>query len=134
MKKESQLKILCGLAMALALALMIGEAIRSWGMGRPFIAWFDDYILGLVLILGAYKTWKSPKNIKYLTAGWGMSFAALSMSYSGKMLNPSKDLHSNLSFNILTSLLLLAFTVSFVGLIWSLIVDFSEVKQKHHDN
>lgn len=128
MNKSLQLKMIYGLAITLGLALMVGESIRSYGIGRPFIHWFDDFILAIFLFIGVFKTVQSVKNIKYLSAAWSISFVVLYMSYSRKANNPSIDMRSNLSSGVLTNLLLLAVIVSVVGLLWTLLVDFSKVE------
>lgn len=113
------------LAVGLGLALMIGESIRSWGMGRPFMSWFDDFILAFFLCAAVLLFRRNPKNAKFLTAAWGINLAMIYISYTSKVLNPEMNIHSTLSFDLLTNLLLTALIVSIIGLIWTLLVDFS---------
>lgn len=112
--------------MALGLALMIGESIRSFGMGRPFLNWFDDFIMAFFLFLGVYKTRRNVHNIKYLSAAFAFNLGLLLLSYSSKISNPARDIHSTMSYEILTTLLLIATITSFIGMIWTLSVNFSK--------
>jgi hypothetical protein len=41
------------LAVTIAAIAMIGEALRSWGVDRPWLAILDDYIVGALLLVGA---------------------------------------------------------------------------------
>lgn len=60
------------------------ESIRRWHQIPDlhyFFAWFDDYIIGIFLLVGAWKTYKSPiKGQKWLIAAWayavGIAFSS----------------------------------------------------------
>ena len=47
------MKLLRIAAILLGLSLIIGEAYRSWGVGRPIAFWMDDMIMGGLLIVAA---------------------------------------------------------------------------------
>ena len=46
------------------------------------------------------------------------------MSYLSKVLNPEDAIYSNVSFDVLTSMLLVALVLSFISMVWTLVVDF----------
>ncbi len=68
------------LAVMIGVTLALGEAIRSWGAGRPWASWLDDQILGALLIYG---TWRSATARGRLTlaAGWGFACGLLYPSF-----------------------------------------------------
>ena len=133
MKPLKQRLILVWIAVIFGLALMVGESVRSFGQGRPFFAWFDDFIIAFFLFYAAYMASRSPKNIKFLSAAFGICFAGLSMSYLSKIFNPTEAIYSNVSFQLLTALLLIALLASLTCMIWTLAVDFGDQVSEHED-
>lgn len=50
-----------------------------------FFSWFDDYILGVVLLIAAYLVKKKIKDsISFLIAAWGFVSGALFLSFLGQ--------------------------------------------------
>ena len=122
--KRRQRQVLAAMTVTLGLALTLGESIRSYGQGRPFVAWFDDFVVSFFLFFSAWKALRHPRNIKFLSAVFAGCATGMTMSYLGKILRPDGDINSNLSFALLTNLLLAAILFSLVGMIWTLSVDF----------
>ena len=69
------------LAIVLGLAAPLLETIRRWHTWQDDpLAFFDDYILGFLLLYGAWRITKNADNgRKYLVAGWGF---ALGLAYA----------------------------------------------------
>lgn len=111
----------------LALSLMIGEAIRTWGTGRPFAFWFDDYWTGGLLLAGAILMARpTPFRSHLFVAGWAACTGMIYVSFFGKIFDPASADGGNLDLGFLTILIGLAFVTALLGLIWSL----KEVAQK----
>lgn len=124
--RKKQRVALSAFAVVLGAVLVLGETYRSFGQGRPFFNWFDDYIVGFFLFLGAYKTFQSARKVKFLSAAFAICATGTAMSYFSKILNPDQAIHSNVSFSILTNLLLIVFVTSSAGMFWTLAVDFQD--------
>ena len=75
------------------LAVVIGtitpllETIRRWSTWRHDpMSFFDDFILGGLLLYGAWRVTKSPgEGQKYLSAAWGFAAAMAFMSLNFQM-------------------------------------------------
>ena len=53
---------------------------------NTFFTWFDDYILGAILLFAAYMVFKNKINsIAYLIAAWGIGTGALFLSFLGQL-------------------------------------------------
>jgi hypothetical protein len=111
------MKIVPLFAILLGLSLMIGEAWRSWGAGRPVYAWMDDMIMGGGLVLAAilYKS-DSSARLALLGGAWGANAGMLYGSFFGKVFNPERADAGNWDLGVLTGLIGLAFAVSLAGL------------------
>jgi hypothetical protein len=109
------------LAIILAIGLMLGEVIRSWGKIRNVFSILDDFIFGFVLIFGAILTLKKVKlGYPILIAGWASCFGMTYGSFFNKIINLKADFQSNINNDFLTFLVGLAFITSIIGLIWSI--------------
>ena len=54
--------------------------------------WFDDYILGAVLLAAALYVWRGKENAtEYLIAAWGIAAGALALSLLGQLDGYFKD-------------------------------------------
>ncbi|MBK7284825.1 MAG: hypothetical protein IPI83_10990 [Sphingomonadales bacterium] len=74
-------------AIFVALTLMLGEAYRSWGAGRPIYAWIDDQFMGAALIAGAILMSRpSPRRHAFFAAAWAFNVGMLYPSFFGKAL------------------------------------------------
>ncbi len=110
------------LGAGLALSLMIGEVIRSWGAGRPIMFVLDDFFMGGLLLIGAILM-ASPSRIRWgvFVAGWASCAGMMYGSFFGKVFDPASANSGNLDLGLLTALIGVAFAVSLVGLWGSLI-------------
>ena len=105
------------LGAGLALSLMIGEAIRSWGVGRPIMFVLDDFFMGGLLLLGAILMAKPTlSRWAVFVAGWGSCAGMLYGSFFGKVFDPASSNSGNIDLGVLTALIGVAFVVSLVGL------------------
>ena len=73
------------MAFAMGVFLPVAETIKRIHQildYREFFSWFDDYMLGAILLWSAYKVFNKHKNsVAYLIAAWGMGTGALSLSF-----------------------------------------------------
>ena len=85
---SDSLKTSAKMALGLGLFLPIAETIRRVNQildYREFFNWFDDYMLGAILVWAAYLTLKGVKNaVAYLIAAWGVATGALFLSFLGQ--------------------------------------------------
>ena len=72
------------LAFAIGVLVPFAETVRRRAQlldPQYFIYWFDDYILGAVLLFAAWKAKRNPMDgQKYLSAAWGLATGALFLS------------------------------------------------------
>ena len=110
------------LGAGLALSLMIGEVIRSWGVGRPIMFVLDDFFMGGLLLAGAILMAR-PTRTRWavFVAGWAACAGMLYGSFFGKVFDPASSNSGNFDLGVLTALIGLAFVVSLVGLAASII-------------
>ena len=77
------------LAFIIGALIPIAETIRRRNQLlqlQHFIYWFDDYILGAVLLFAAWKAKQNPLDgQKYLSAAWGLATGALFLSTLGQV-------------------------------------------------
>ena len=76
------------MAFAMGIFLPLAETVRRINQilnREEFFHWFDDYILGFLLLLAAYSALKGKKNaVSYLIAVWGICTGALFLSFLGQ--------------------------------------------------
>jgi len=76
------------MAAMLGLFLPIAETVRRINQildYREFFSWFDDYILGAILLWSAYLVFKERRNsVAYLIAAWGIAAGSLFLSFLGQ--------------------------------------------------
>lgn len=110
------------LGAGLALSLMIGEVIRSWGVGRPIMFVLDDFFVGGLLLAGAVLMAR-PTRTRWavFVAGWGACAGMLYGSFFGKVFDPASANSGNFELGVLTALIGVAFVVSLVGLASSIV-------------
>ena len=122
-----RLGLLRFLGTGLALSLMIGEVIRSWGVGRPIMFVLDDFFMGGLLLAGAILMVR-PTRTRWaiFVAGWGACAGMLYGSFFGKVFDPASSNSGNFDLGVLTVLIGLAFVVSLVGLAASIMWKPSE--------
>lgn len=76
------------LAIAMGIFLPLAETVRRsnqlFDLTR-FFNWFDDYVLGIILLISAYLVRKkSPHSNSLLIAAWGFAAGALFLSFLGQ--------------------------------------------------
>ena len=116
------LKLNTVVAVILGIALAVGESIRRFGTEffLPFL--LDDYIMCVLLILGAWHTHRSAfKDLRFLLAGWSFTCGMLYLSFFANlekyMNNPSSP---GISAPIWVILIFTAFATSVFGAIATL--------------
>ncbi|MDB5472459.1 MAG: hypothetical protein JWR84_4019 [Caulobacter sp.] len=111
------------IAVIQALSLILGETWRSWGAGRPLVFVVDDYLIGGLLLLGAwFMRTDSLRNRALFAAGWGANAGMIYGSFFGKLIDPASSNPGNFDMGPLTGLLGLAFFVSVAGMIAAIIL------------
>lgn len=72
------------LAFIIGILVPVAETIRRRNQllqVQHFIYWFDDYILGAILLFAAWKAKQNPlEGQKYLSAAWGLATGGLFLS------------------------------------------------------
>ena len=124
------MKLLRVIAILGALGLMLGEAYRSWGVGRPVAFWMDDMLAGGVLIASAILVARpTVARRAFFTGAWGIGVGMLYGSFFGKLFAPQEANPGNLDLGLLTALVGFAFIVSVVGMIASILLPTNQVDQ-----
>jgi hypothetical protein len=109
-------------AILLALSLIIGEAYRSWGAGRPVMFWMDDMMMGAMLIAAALLVRQDTHRRRaFFTAAWGVNAGMLYPSFFGKLLTPAESNPGNFDLGLLTVLVGLAFASALIGMVLSIL-------------
>ena len=122
------MKLNAFLGIILALGLMIGEIIRSWGKNRHWLFIIDDFIFGGILLLGAALVLKKHQlKFPILISGWASCSGMTYGSFFSKLTN-SYEFKSNINNHFLTFLVGIAFLVSFLGLIWCIVLFYKNQK------
>lgn len=117
------LRTLRTIAVIGAVLLMLGEAYRSWGAGRPVAFWMDDMLAGGLMIWAAWKVQSGSARSHALFAGsWGIAVGMLYGSFFGKVFDPAGSNPGNFSLGVLTMLVGLAFVIAMGGLIASILL------------
>jgi hypothetical protein len=115
------MKTLRTLAVIAALALMIGELWRSWGVGRPVLFVLDDQLAGGFMLAAAWAMRDDTKrNRAAFSAAWGVAVGMLYGSFFGKLIEPQSAVPGNWNLGVLTALLGFAFAVALAGLWFSI--------------
>jgi hypothetical protein len=85
---KNNLRTSAKMALILGVLLPIAETIRRANQildPANFFKWFDDYILGFILIVAAYRVLKrKPDAVLYLIAVWGMAVGGHFLSFLGQ--------------------------------------------------
>ncbi|MEQ9436814.1 hypothetical protein [Hyphomonas sp.] len=109
-------------AIVLALSLIIGEAYRSWGAGRPVMFWMDDMMMGAMLIAAAILVRTDTlRRRAFFAAAWGVNAGMLYPSFFGKLLTPEKANPGNFDLALLTVLVGLAFVSALIGMVLAIL-------------
>jgi len=70
------------LAIVVAAVASLGEALRSWGAGRPAYAVIDDFLVAALLLLGAWRA-TSKEGPVLLVAGFAFASGIFYGSFFG---------------------------------------------------
>ncbi len=77
------------MALFIGIFLPLAETVRRYHQlldPDKFLHWFDDYILGGLLITAAWMVHKEkPNAISYLIGAWGIGTGALFLSFLGQI-------------------------------------------------
>ena len=110
----------CGVL--LALALMGGEVWRSWGADRPFVFVVDDFVFGVPLLIAALLAKRPTARARpLLSAAWAGNVGMLYGSFFTKVVDPVATNAGNWDADVLTWLIGLAFMISVLGVIGTLV-------------
>jgi hypothetical protein len=86
--ENKPLKASVNLAIVIGIFLPLAETVRRSNQLfdlTKFFNWFDDYVLGFVLLTAVYMVRKkSPHSMSFLIAAWGFAVGALSLSFLGQ--------------------------------------------------
>ncbi len=111
------------LAVLLALSLMVGEAYRSFGAGRPVMFWIDDQLMGAMLIAAAILMHRDTHNHRaFFAAAWGINAGMLYFSFFGKIFAPDNSTAGNFDLGVLTTLIGIAFATAILGMLASILL------------
>ena len=106
-----------------ALLLMLGEAYRSWGAGRPVYAWMDDMLAGAIMIVAVVRVARpTVANRTLFSAAWGIAVGMLYGSFFVKLFEPRYASAGNIPLGTLTALVGAAFVLAIGGLIASIVL------------
>lgn len=109
----------------LGASLMIGETIRSWGMGRPFLFVADDFFIGIPLVVTALlMAQDTPARRAAFAGAWGATAGMLYPSFFGKLIAPTESAaaETNIPFDFLTAIIGIAFVTALAGLVASITI------------
>lgn len=125
------MKTLRYIAVIAALALMIGELWRSWGVGRPIMFVLDDQLVGGFMIAAAWTMRDDTmRNRAAFSAAWGVAVGMLYGSFFGKVFDPQSAEPGNWNLGVLTALLGVAFVCALIGLWLSITLPVSQTASK----
>lgn len=125
------MKTLRIIAIIAALALMIGELWRSWGIDRPIMFVLDDQLAGGFMIAAAWAVRRdSLRNRTAFSAAWGVAVGMIYGSFFGKVFDPQSAVPGNFNLGILTALLGVAFVGALAGLWFSMTLPSGETITK----
>jgi hypothetical protein len=93
-------------AMVLAVCLMVGEAVRTWGLGRSLPSVLDDFVAGGALLTTAYLMGRpTPGRLCAFAAVLGGTFVGATFSVLMKVTRPSVPVESNINVRMLIVLI-----------------------------
>ena len=85
---NKSLKASANMAVIMGICLPLAETIRRSNQifdATKFFNWFDDYILGIVLLIAVYLVKRNKSySISFLIAAWGFTSGAIFLSFLGQ--------------------------------------------------
>jgi hypothetical protein len=117
-------------AVLLAVALVGGETIRSWGAGRPLLHIVDDWVAGALLLGAAWLT-SRPGEVarRCVVAAWAVVAGGTLFSFVAKLIAPAQMMPGTLHPVVLTALVGGAFVISLSALLAAILLPVPEVHQ-----
>ena len=86
--ENNSLKTSVRMAIVMGILLPLAETFRRSNQlldPARFFSWFDDYLLGGILLVAAYRVKKKKQNaVSFLIAAWGIGVGALFLSFLGQ--------------------------------------------------
>jgi hypothetical protein len=107
------------LAVIIGVTLSLGEAVRSWGAGRPWSSWLDDQILGAFLLYGVWRSAKGRGRMP-LAAAWGFSCGLLYGSFFSHLATRAEPDPGNVPHLCVLAVVAFGFWGSVLGLLLTL--------------
>jgi hypothetical protein len=110
------------LAYVFGIAAPVIETWRRWHELRDWTiwpAWFDDIILGGLLLLGAQKS-RDPRKIRYLTAAWGFASGMIYYSFFGQLAALNRADPSGFPSAVVATVKGVAFALAILAFVLSL--------------
>ena len=120
--ENQNLKTSMIMAFIMGIFLPLAETVRRINqiiIFQEFFRWFDDFVLGGVLLLAGYCVIKQKKNAKeYLIAAWGIASGGLILSLFGQISDYTSNITDAGIFNsgFVLSAKIIILTFMFVGL------------------
>ena len=110
------------LACLLGVALPLGETLRKWGTNFFVPLFIDDYLMGGLLLFGAWRWWRTAfRDARLLLTAWAFSCGMLYLSAFGNLeRHLYTDAGREISSTFWVSLIFLAFGASAFGLLMTL--------------
>lgn len=79
------------LGVSYGLSIILGEILRSWGVGRNWAWILDDFVVGLPLIVSAILVGHpNPRRRLAFSASWAANAAMVYSSFFQKLLEPER--------------------------------------------
>lgn len=115
------------LMIVLALAVMVGEVVRSWGDGRNIIWVLDDILAGLYMLAAAiaFKA-DTPALRAFFASAFGIAVGMLYMSFFSSFLEPASTNSGNFNLNFLITVKGILFVASILGLAASILMPYAK--------
>lgn len=86
--QHRSLRISIVMAIVIGILIPLAESVRRIEQIlalQNILRWFDDYLLGAVLLSAAFVVRAKPAKIGYLVAAWGIAVGALTGSLLGQL-------------------------------------------------
>lgn len=113
------------LAWGMGIALPLGETVRRWGVWGYPPSWLDDYLIGLFLLVAAWRGGRHrPCARAWLAGAWGFAAGVLYCSFFGHLREIDQPVDSKFFTHVPLAILIgAAFGVTLVALVITLLSD-----------
>ena len=83
--------VLRGLGVLYGISIMLGETLRSWGVGRHPAWILDDFVVGLPLVISSILVGRPTLRRRcFFAAAWAANTAMVYPSFFTKLLEPER--------------------------------------------